>query len=379
MTYFGFVLKGLWRRPLRTGLTLMALATAIGSVMALSGVAEGFTESFRGVYESHRVDVVVSRQGSADRLSSSLEESYVADVAQVEGVSDAAGVLLETLSAEDQQVYGIPAMGMRTDSWLFTDYEMRAANAGMAEGVPTIGQVYLGENLAGRLDCEPGAVLNLFDEPFLVAGVFQSGSVWENGSMIVPLKQLQELAGRDGQITYINVVLDESIEATQVDSVVKRITAVDAKLLPLATDEFVRSDTRMQLAGAMAWMTSTIALLVGAIGTLNTMMTSVLERTGEIGILRAIGWPAKRIAGVILCESVMLALLASVFGGIGASLLLNVLANSEAAGGLLQPTIATSVWVRGMVVGLGIGILGASLPIWRASQMRPTDALRHQG
>ena len=191
----------------------MALATAIGSVMALSGVAEGFTESFRGVYESHRVDVVVSRQGSADRLSSSLEESYVAEVAQVEGVSDAAGVLLETLSAEDQQVYGIPAMGMRTDSWLFTDYEMRAADPGLAENAETIGQVYLGENLAGRLDCEPGAILNLFDEPFLVAGVFQSGSVWENGSMIVPLKQLQELAGRDGQITYINVVLDESIEA----------------------------------------------------------------------------------------------------------------------------------------------------------------------
>jgi putative ABC transport system permease protein len=379
LSYFGFVLKGLWRRPLRTGLTLMALATAIGSVMALSGVAEGFTESFRGVYESHRVDVVVSRQGSADRLSSSLEESYVAEVAQVEGVSDAAGVLLETLSAEDQQVYGIPAMGMRKDSWLFTDYEMRAADPSLAENAETIGQVYLGENLAGRLDCEPGAILNLFDEPFLVAGVFQSGSVWENGSMIVPLKQLQELAGRDGQITYINVVLDESIEAAQVDSVVKRITAVDAKLLPLATDEFVRSDTRMQLAGAMAWMTSTIALLVGAIGTLNTMMTSVLERTGEIGILRAIGWPAKRIAGVILCESVMLALLASVLGGIGASLLLNVLANSEATGGLLQPTIATSVWVRGMAVGLGIGILGASLPIWRASQMRPTDALRHQG
>ncbi|MEO9593618.1 ABC transporter permease [Rhodopirellula bahusiensis] len=379
MTYFGFVLKGLWRRPLRTGLTLMALATAIGSVMALLGVAEGFTESFRGVYESHRVDVVVSRQGSADRLSSSLEEAYVADVTSVEGVADAAGVLLETLSAEDQQVYGIPAMGMRTDSWLFTDYEMRAADQETIGNADAIGQVFLGENLAGRLDCEPGSTLNLFDEPFKVAGVFQSGSVWENGSMIVPLQQLQELTGRDGQITYINVVLDESIEAIQVGSVVERITAVDAKLLPLATDEFVRSDTRMQLAGAMAWMTSTIALLVGAIGTLNTMMTSVLERTGEIGILRAIGWPAKRIAGVILCESVMLALLASVLGGIGASVLLQLLAGSEATGGMLQPTIAMNVWVRGVAVGLGIGILGASLPIWRASQMRPTDALRHQG
>ncbi|MEP5989687.1 ABC transporter permease, partial [Rhodopirellula bahusiensis] len=263
--------------------------------------------------------------------------------------------------------------------WLFTDYEMRAADQETIGNADAIGQVFLGENLAGRLDCEPGSTLNLFDEPFKVAGVFQSGSVWENGSMIVPLQQLQELTGRDGQITYINVVLDESIEAIQVGSVVERITAVDAKLLPLATDEFVRSDTRMQLAGAMAWMTSTIALLVGAIGTLNTMMTSVLERTGEIGILRAIGWPAKRIAGVILCESVMLALLASVLGGIGASVLLQLLAGSEATGGMLQPTIAMNVWVRGVAVGLGIGILGASLPIWRASQMRPTDALRHQG
>ncbi|MFG0268235.1 MAG: ABC transporter permease [Rhodopirellula sp. JB055] len=379
MTYFGFVLKSLWRRPLRTALTLMALATAIGSVMALSGVAEGFTESFRGVYESHRVDVVVSRQGSADRLSSSLEETYVPQVTAVEGVASAAGVLLETLSAEDQQVYGIPAMGMRTESWLFEDYEMRSADALTSETFEVNGQVYLGENLAGRLDCLPGSILNLFDEPFLVAGVFQSGSVWENGSMIVPLAQLQELTGREGQITYINVVLEESVQAVDVGQVVDRIKAVDVKLLPLATDEFVRSDTRMQLAGAMAWMTSTIALLVGAIGTLNTMMTSVLERTGEIGILRAIGWPAKRIAGVILCESVMLALMASALGGLGASVLLQVLANSEATGGLLQPTIGTGVWVRGLVVGLGIGVLGASLPVWRASQMRPADALRHQG
>ncbi|WP_306796793.1 ABC transporter permease [Rhodopirellula halodulae] len=387
MTYFGFVLKGLMRRPLRTGLTLMALATAIGSVMALSGVAEGFTESFRGVYESHRVDVVVSREGSADRLSSSLEESYVAQVTSVEGVAHAAGVLLETLSAEEQQVYGIPAMGMRTDSWLFTDYAMPgrkqidvSATADERDGeAKHVGEVFLGENLAKRLDVSTGETLALFDEPYLVAGVFQSGSVWENGSMILPLSQLQQLTGRDGQITYINVLVNESIDASQVQSVVQRIQQVDAKLLPLATDEFVRSDTRMQLAGAMAWMTSTIALLVGAIGTLNTMMMSVLERTGEIGILRAIGWPAKRIAGVILCESVILALLASLIGGIGAALLLQLLATSDATGGMLQPTMAANVWLRGIVVGLGIGVLGASLPIWRASQMRPTDALRHHG
>lgn len=197
--------------------------------------------------------------------------------------------------------------------------------------------------------------------------------------MIVPLDQLQQLTGRDDQVTYINVVVADSVAADQIDVLVDNIESIDAKLMALATEEFVSSDARMKLAQAMAFMTSSIALIVGAIGTLNTMMTSVLERTGEIGILRAIGWPAKRIAGVIFLESIVLAVAASIVGGLGAMVLLQVLANSDATRGLLQPSLGGGVWVRGIAVGLGIGLLGAAIPVWRASQMRPTDALRQNG
>src|SRR5690606_39791553 len=137
-----------------------------------------------------------------------------------------------------------------------------------------------------RMDAEVGGEVMLCDEPFRVGGTFESGSIWENGSLILPLAALQRLTGREGQLTYINVMLSPNVDPREMEAVVDRIEKLDPKLLALATDEFVETDQRMQLAGSMAWMTSAIALLVGAIGTLNTMMTSVLERTGEIGILQ---------------------------------------------------------------------------------------------
>lgn len=377
MTFFGFVLKGLLRRPFRAFLTLLALATAIGSVMAFVGVADGFTESFRNVYASHHVDIVVSRQGSADRLSSSLSDEFPERVANVQGVGSAAGVLLETLSIEDQQIYGVPAMGVRTDSWLFADYGLTAPDEAV-DGTES-DTLYLGKNLAERMNAEVGGEVMLFDEPFRVGGTFESGSIWENGSLILPLAALQRLTGREGQLTYINVMLSPNVDPREMEAVVDRIEKLDPKLLALATDEFVETDQRMQLAGSMAWMTSAIALLVGAIGTLNTMMTSVLERTGEIGILRAIGWPTRRVALVVFLESVLLAIAATILGGIGAAGLLSLLAASDAAGGLLQPSIAWSVWLRGAMIGLGIGVVGALLPAYRATRLHPTEALRHQG
>ena len=74
-------------------------------------------------------------------------------------------------------------------------------------------------------------------------------------------------------------------------------------LEPLTTDQYVSSSNEIRLSRAMAWMTSIIALVIGAVGMLNTMIMSVLERTQEIGILRAIGWRKRRIMRMILGES----------------------------------------------------------------------------
>jgi putative ABC transport system permease protein len=377
MRFISLIYKNLARRRFRTVLTLLAFATAIAAVVSLLGIAKGFTQSFADVYESHSVDIVVSRQGSADRLSSSVNESFADEIATIPEVAKTAGVLLETMSLEANDVYGIPAMGVAPNSWLLDDYRFElSANAKTDEEGEDAHFVMLGTNLAQRVGITAGEAVMIFEEPYCVSRIFTSQSIWENGSMIFPLSQLQSLTDRTGQVTYINVVLDKPVSSEKAARAVSNIQAIDAKLHALATDDFVETDTRMRVASAMAWMTSMIALVIGAIGTLNTMMMSVLERTREIGILRAMGWQRRRVVAMIMLESCTMALVASIMGSLLAMLLTWGLSRFSTARGILSPAIDGQVLAQGVAIALVIGLLGAFIPAWRASRMLPSDAFR---
>ncbi|MFO0939503.1 MAG: FtsX-like permease family protein [Pirellulales bacterium] len=393
MRFSQLIYKNLARRPARSALTLLALATAITAVVALFGVAKGFTRSFADVYASHSVDIVVSRQGTADRLSSAVDSAYVQKIAELPSVARAAGVMLDTLSLEEQGIYGIPTMGLEPNSWLLESFEFVGGKAEKSEQSDSSSAIVttdstaaesaaeqktmmLGVHLADRLQAKLGDSINLFEEPYRVTGIFKSTSTWENGSMILPLAQLQKLTDRPGQVTYINVVLKSQSGKGSAQETISAIEQIDKRLLALTTSEYVETDTRMQLAQAMAWMTSAIALMIGTIGTWNTMLTSVMERTKEIGILRAIGWKRRRVVSMILGESCSLALLASVIGIVMAKLLTWVLSQAPAARGLLSPQIDVQVLIQGLVLAIVIGLLGAFLPAWRAAQLSPTEAFR---
>lgn len=374
MRFHSLVLKNLMRRRFRSILTLVAFATAIAAVVSLLGIAKGFQNSFVQVYRSHSVDIVVTRQGASDRLSSSLDAALAGRIGDVDGVGRFAPVLLETLSLEAQAVYGIPSMGIPGDSWMFGDYDITAQTVSSDAFRLEPKSLLLGKNLASRVDVKVGDAVELFDDPYRVAGVFSSGSTWENGSMILTLEDLQSLSGRDGQITYVNVVAPANASA-----VVQAIGALDSKLLAMPTEDFVASDARMQIAEAMAWMTSMIAILIGAIGTLNTMMTSVIERTGEIGILRAVGWSRRRVVTMIVAESVVLATIGTIAGCVLAIGLTSVLSRSPAVKGIIEASIDPRVMIQGALIGLAIGLLGAILPAARASKLLPMDAFRNLG
>jgi putative ABC transport system permease protein len=374
------IYKNLARRPARSALTLLALATAITAVVALFGVAKGFTRSFSEVYDSHQVDLVVSRQGSADRLSSSVDAAYVETIRTLPMVEKAAGVILDTLSLEDQGIYGVPTMGIEPGSWLLQSFEITDSGSPMdvpSESSSETKTLMLGVHLAERLKAQAGDTVRLFEEPYRVSSIYKSTSTWENGSMILPLAELQRLTDRSGQVTYINVVLNTHAKSeNQAQQAIAQIQQIDKRLLALTTSDYVNTDTRMQLARAMAWMTSAIALLIGTIGTWNTMLTSVMERTKEIGILRAIGWRRRRVIGMILAESCGLALVASLIGMVFAKLLTWSLSQAPAVKGLLSPQVDISVIVQGLLLSLAIGLLGALLPAWRAAQLSPTEAFR---
>src|SRR5687767_14430345 len=101
MRFLTFVLKNVARRPLRSGLTVFAVAIAVGAVVALVGVSTQFERTFLRLYESAGIDLVVVRAGLRQRLTSTLDQQLQSRIQAIPGVKAAIPALIDVVSFED--------------------------------------------------------------------------------------------------------------------------------------------------------------------------------------------------------------------------------------------------------------------------------------
>ncbi len=104
--------------------------------------------------------------------------------------------------------------------------------------------------------------------------------------------------------------------------------------------DYVQGDLQIRLTKTMAWATTAVALILGSIGLLNTMVMAVFERTGEVGLLRALGWRRRRVLTLILGEAMVLGLLGALVGTALAYLGVRALLLDRDLSGLHRPELA---------------------------------------
>jgi putative ABC transport system permease protein len=383
MYFVTFIARNLTRRPIRTALTVLGLAVAIGSMVALLGIAHNIERAIAESFERRGIDLVVIAGGVPDQLSSELDESLVDRMRQVPGVEGAAGALIE-LTELRRGTASINALvhGWAADDFVYEDLHILDGRR-LLPG--DRGKVMLGTTLARNLGRGVGDTVELQGEPFEVVGVFQSFSVFENGSVGILLEELQRLSARPGKVTGFSVRVDKSLgdPAAAVEEVRRRIEALTddegrpVRLSAQPTRDYVASASHVQLVRAVAWMVSSIAILIGVISMLNTMVMSVVERTREIGILRAIGWPPGRVIRMVLGESMLLGLAAVAVGTVGAVAVTHLLAQAPQVSGFIEGGVAPAVVARGVLITALIGLVGGAYPALRAARLLPTEAIRH--
>jgi hypothetical protein len=165
--------------------------------------------------------------------------------------------------------------------------------------------------MAEAMNKTVGETIDVAGHRYRIVGIFESGIGWEELGGVVSLREAQAFAGRSRKVTlYLVRVKDPAQASAVVDEINRDIAGVHAALAGEFADTMPDMENANQFMGALSFMT----ILVGGVGVLNTMLMAVHERTREIGVLRAVGWPRKRVLGMIMKESVLLALLGGATG-----------------------------------------------------------------
>ncbi len=356
MTWPALISRNLLRRAARTVFTAIGVGLGVGLIVALLAITNGVHRTAADLIHVGRSDFGLFQADVSDFTRSLLPESLAAKVARDPGVAAVAKVKLLVSG-------GLLVFGLDPQEFAFRRFVVVGGVRGTAMA---------GDRSGKRV----GEVVRVAGRPFKIVGLFHSGDRFEDLGIVLPLHTVEALAKRPGEITSIGVAVELGRNVKAVAAQLeRRYPGVVAVTEP---GQAIKVDTSSRLIISTGWIVSLLALIVGGIGVTNTMAMSVFERTREIGILRAVGWSASRVAAMILSETIGICLLALGVGCALGVLAADVFVAHSSLSGLISPTYTAGTFAWGLAFALGVGVIGALYPTWRAVSLTPVEALRHE-
>jgi putative ABC transport system permease protein len=370
MTFLTVVTRGLTRRPVRTGLTILGISVGIAAVVALVGISRGFSKSWKTGMKARGTDVVVSNMNSS-LIPKPFSASVRDRIAHLRGVAATCGILVDLMSVENTQMIMVSAREWGGFSW---------SNLKLIAGrMPRDAKeqaVVLGRTAADVLKKKVGDKLQIETGELSVVGIVDGNAWVENGSIILALPVFQEITGNPDKINVIDIRVTPSASGQEVARLWEEINQLVPEGRAVLASENIGQSEAYRIVQAMSWGTSLLAVLVGVLGVMNTMLMTVFERTQEICILLALGWQRGRIIRMVLWESALLGLLGGAAGVLIGAFGVQVLAMTPAIRGLLEPEVSINLLAISLAIAVAVGVLSGLYPAWRSSRLVPSRALQ---
>jgi putative ABC transport system permease protein len=368
VTWTGLVLKNLLRRKARTGLTVAGVAIGVGLIVALLSITNGVEKTAGDLIHVGRSDFGLFQTGASDLTRSVLPEALASKVRSTPGVGRVARIFLLVGAVE------------HSDSSLLFGYapgDFTERRLVVVSGRRAVGdQALVGDGAVRIYRLRAGGAVHVGARTFRIAGVFHSGNRFVDRAVVLPLKVVQAFAQRPNEVTTLGVIVVPGHTARTVARRLEtRFPGVTAVLEP---GQAVKIDTSSRLIVTAGWIFSLLAVIIGGIGVTNTMAMAVFERMREIGIMRAVGWTSTRIAALILSESIGIGLIALGIGLLGGWIAAVLFTEHSSLSTLAEADFTGGVFAWGLAFALGVALLGALYPAWRAVRLTPVEALRRE-
>ena len=391
--YFRIAIRNITHRKMRSWLTAIGIIIGVASIVALISVSQGMQDAIEEQFEMMGTDKItiipLMFQGPGTVAEAIFDDSDVRVVERIPEIERVLPMVYGTMKItfHNQDMYTFVA-GVSLDKEseeVWEDMGFEIAEGRFPE--PGRKEVGIGYLVAEEMFDDEVRVKNTIkigDEKFKVVGIAKEvGNSQDDSSVYMDLEIAQELLEQDDYIMLMAVVKPGSDAELVAEKVQRKLeNSRNAEDFNAMTPAEILEQVN-QILGIIQLVLvgiAAISLLVGAIGIMNTMYTSVLERTKEIGIMKAIGATNHAIMTIFLIEAGVLGIVGGVVGTIIGIIMGKGVELAAGTGFFIPIQISVSWQLVAGAIGFAflIGAISGTMPALKAAKLKPVDALRYE-
>ena len=404
--YLNFALKSFKHRKMRSFLTVIGIFIGIASVVALLSISQGMQDAIEEQFEQFGTDklIIMTRSGGfngppgldTDTAARPLTEDDINEIKKNKGISRATHMLTKNSVVRFKketkflQIWALPPD--KDSRRMVTDMQGFEIAEGRDLDEDDKYKVVIGSMLVDQMfdkDVGVGDRLEINGKTFQIVGILEPiGNSQDDTSLEIPIDIMKEVFDTGDEVAMIFAQVKDGLDPSKVAEDVEddlrdfKDEEEDEESFTVLTNEQLQDQVGsiLGLIQAVIVGIAAISLLVGGIGIMNTMYTTVLERTKEVGIMKAIGARNEDVLYIFLVESGLIGLVGGLIGIIlGLMMSFGVELAIAQSGFIPMKASVTIELVLGVLLfSFALGAISGVLPAKQAADMKPVDALRYE-
>jgi len=399
--YFLLALKNIRKRKLRSWLTILGIIISIATIFMLISISLGLQLAVEEQFKTLGTDKFfilpkgqIAGPGAGGAVSLSIKD--VETIEKISGVKEVSYLSASPAKVEINgeirytNILGFPldSADLFLENGGFKPEEGRALKQG-DERYVSVGYQFKHTSWLKK-PAKVGDKILINDKEFKIRSITsQVGNSGDDRIIVMSFEDFETLTGINNRIDQIIVQVDDVNQLKEVAERVNKklrtlhgVTEKNSDFSILTPEELLESfGIVLNIITAFLAGVAGISLLVGAIGIANTMFTSVLERTKEIGTMKAVGAKNSDILQIFLIESGLIGLVGGILGvllGFGVSKTIEYIATQQLGTNLLQAAAPAYLIAGCLAFSFIIGSISGIWPAYRASKLKTVDALRYE-
>ncbi len=390
--YIELVVKTLLHRRIRSWLTIIGVVIGVAAILSLVTLGEGMKNGIEEQFEKlgiSNIRVIPGGNNGPPNPSRTLPNSILDRIEAVRGVDYVDPVTINRAIVEyDNTERLVSILGYDTSlgskGFVDLDTDLQAGRFFTAadKNSVLIGHDFAKDAFEKELFTKNNILID--DQKFRVIGIFEETGTDIDGNVYIPLDTSRDLF--DQQDT-INGAVVHLLRGIDIDEAAESITRNLERDLDEDEFDLFTPDQILEQINAILGIVQTvvggiaaISLIVGAVGIMNAMFTSVLERTNQIGLMKAVGATNADVLLIFILESGIIGLVGGVLGVVIGTAMAYGMAFAINASGFVPVVIQINPQVVAISLAFAffVGIISGTVPALQAAKLKPVDALRYE-